>query len=183
MSSTSQTDLTIYGALDVLQGILLLHPPSRLLFSREIYMNQLLDLLDAANPPKVQSQAVLVLVTALLDTPQNSRTFEEIDGLLCVTSVFKSRSTVKEVKMRLLEFLYFYLMPERPKSSIASPPTRVSTDPSRTYSQDSGGGVEIYYDSTRTTEDKQVLLSRHLHNVGELVSDLRESMPFGACFA
>ena len=166
MSSTAQTDVTIFHALEVLQGVLLLHPPSRLLFSREIYMNLLLDLLDAANPPKVQSQAVLVLVTTLLDTPQNARIFEEIDGLACVSNVFKSKSTTKEVKMRTLEFLYFYLMPERPVSRM----------------QDMSMPHDRRYDSTTSTEEKQLLLSKHLNNVGQLVSDLKESSPFGACF-
>jgi hypothetical protein len=34
-----QNDLLIIQTLDLIQGILLLHPPSRSLFSREIYMN------------------------------------------------------------------------------------------------------------------------------------------------
>jgi hypothetical protein len=34
-----QNDLLIIQALGLIQGILLLHPPSRTLFSREIYMN------------------------------------------------------------------------------------------------------------------------------------------------
>lgn len=34
-----QNDLLIVSTLDLLQGILLMHPPSRSLFAREIYMN------------------------------------------------------------------------------------------------------------------------------------------------
>jgi hypothetical protein len=34
-----QNDLLILNALDLIQGILLLHPPSKALFSREVYMN------------------------------------------------------------------------------------------------------------------------------------------------
>jgi hypothetical protein len=34
-----QNDLLILNALDLIQGVLLLHPPSKALFSREIYMN------------------------------------------------------------------------------------------------------------------------------------------------
>jgi hypothetical protein len=93
---------------------LLLHPPSRIIFGREVYMNLLLDLLDPYNCPAIQSQALLVLVTALLATPQNTRTFEHMDGLLTVTSLFKDEETTKNVKVKLLEFLYFYLMPETP---------------------------------------------------------------------
>lgn len=37
-------------------------------------------------------------------------------------------------------------------------------------------------DCTRTTEEKQVLLGRHLHSVDDLVADLRESTPFGGAF-
>src|SRR5689334_15204339 len=77
-----QNDLLILAALSNLQGLLLLHPPSRTIFGREIYMNILLDLLDPYNCPAIQSSALLVLVTALLATPQNTRTFEKMDGLL-----------------------------------------------------------------------------------------------------
>ena len=34
-----QNDLLILSSLDLIQGTLLLHPPSRSLFAREIYMN------------------------------------------------------------------------------------------------------------------------------------------------
>lgn len=195
MGNPSQTDLLILAALDLLQGILLLHPPSRSLFSREIYMNLLLDLLDASNPPKIQAQALLVLVTALLDTPRNTRTFEDIDGLLTVTSLFKSRGTSRDVKMRTLEFLYFYLMPEAPvnspmRSSSAPNTAVLQRSPSkvvdacaghaRTHSGDSGGAAEAAeFSDTRSMEDKQHLLGQYLSNVAELVEDLNESAPFG----
>jgi hypothetical protein len=38
-SHDEQNDLLIVKTLDLIQGILLLHPPSKSLFSREIYMN------------------------------------------------------------------------------------------------------------------------------------------------
>lgn len=37
--SNGQNDLLIISTLDLIQGVLLLHPPSRDLFKREIYMN------------------------------------------------------------------------------------------------------------------------------------------------
>lgn len=192
MGNPSQTDLLIVSTLELLQGILLLHPPSRCLFSREIYMNLLLDLLDPSNPPKIQSQALLVLVTALLDCPRNTRTFESIDGLLTVTSLFKSRSTSKEVKMRTLEFLYFYLMPESAAISVASAPNTavLQRSPSklnnafaghaRTHSGDSGGEMDVDEESgAKNVAEKERLLGRYLSNVAELVQDLEESAPFG----
>ena len=196
MGNPSQTDLLILSALHLVQGILLLHPPSRCLFNREIYMNLLLDLLDSSNPPKVQSQALLVLVTAMLDRPSNTRTFEDIDGLLTVTSLFKSRSTSKDVKMQTLEFLYFYLMPE---SAVLSPSSAPNTavlqrSPSklsnafvghaRTHSGDSGGGMDLNEEpEPKPMEEKQRLLGRYLNNVAELVQDLQESAPFGIAAA
>ena len=75
-------------------------------------MNLLLDLLDPTSCPAIQSSTLLMLVTALLGTPANTRTFEKLDGLLTVTSLFKGRGTGREVKMKVVEFFYFYLMPE-----------------------------------------------------------------------
>jgi hypothetical protein len=193
MGNPSQTDLLIASTLDLLQGTLLLHPPSRCLFSREVHMNILLDLLDSSNPPKIQSQALLVLVVALLDHPRNTRTFEDVDGLLTVTSLFKSRSTSKDVKMKSLEFLYFYLMPEAPVISIVSAPNTaiVHRSPSkldnafaghaRTHSGDSGGDMDVDSEEfeTRTMSEKQRMLGEYLNNVAELVQDLQETAPFG----
>ena len=174
-ASNGQNDLLIVSALELLQGILLIHPPSRSLFAREIYMNLLLDLLDPTCCPAIQSSTILTLVTALLATPANTRTFETLDGLLTVTSLFKSRGTSREVKMKVVEFFYFYLMPETPVSSSAG--GGVQRSPSkRTASRD--GGTQA---GTKTTEEKQGLLGKHLNNVEDLVEDLRESAPFGAC--
>ncbi|WPH02433.1 Hypothetical protein R9X50_00529700 [Acrodontium crateriforme] len=192
MGNAASTDLVILSALDVLQGVLLLHPPSRSLFEREDYMNLLLDLLDYSNPPAIQSQAVLVLVTALLDCPRNTRVFEQVDGLLTVTSLFKSRGTTKDVKMRTLEFLYFYLMPERGPASSNSAPNlaalhRNPNKPARharTHSNDASDGMEMDIDTdeqesdVKGTDEKQRLLGRYLTNVDELVQDLRESTAF-----
>jgi hypothetical protein len=38
-ANDGQNDLQILACLDLIQGALLLHPPSRALFSRELYMN------------------------------------------------------------------------------------------------------------------------------------------------
>lgn len=139
-------------------------------------MNILLDLLDAANPPSVQSQALLVLVSALLATPESTRTFEQMDGLLTVASLFKSRTTSREVKMKVVEFLYFYLMPETSSNEVPiqrHPSKRVGSD-DRRASQLIEPGNEL----TKSTEDKQRLLGQYLSNVADLVEDLKENAPF-----
>lgn len=138
-------------------------------------MNTLLDLLDASNPQAVQSQALLALVSALLSAPENTRTFERLDGLLTVSSLFKSRSTAKEVKMKVVEFFYFYLMPEAgtSKSDLQRRPSKRvgSGDKDRRKPSDSRNEV------TKSTEEKQRMLGRYMSNVAELVQDLQESVP------
>jgi len=184
-------DMCIVATLDLIQGLLLLHPPSKSLFSRELYMNHLLDLLEPVNCPAIQSATLLTLVCALIDTPQNTRTFEALDGLLTITSLFKSRETTREVKLKLVEFLYFYLMPETPSipsaSATVSVPAMLQRSPSKLAGAfnrrtDTRGGrkrADSEDDITRTTEEKQELLGRHLNSVDDLVADLRESSPFG----
>lgn len=174
-------DLLIVAALNLIHGVLLLHPPSRTIFSRENNMNLLLDLLDPGNCPAVQSATLLALVSALLDQPANTRTFEEVDGLLTVTSLFKSRSTSREVKLKLVEFLYFYLMPETPTTTTSSPSNGAGLhrSPSKAVSTLAASDHRMGRE-TRTTDDKQRILGRYLHNVADLVEDLKETAPFGA---
>ncbi|KAM3076243.1 hypothetical protein ACMFMF_005580 [Clarireedia jacksonii] len=179
-SNDGQSDILIIQTLDLIQGILLLHPPSRSLFSRELYMNHLLDLLEPVNCPAIQSATLLTLVCALIDTPKNTRTFETLDGLLTITSIFKSRETSREVKLKLVEFLYFYLMPETPaipNNALA----RAFNGNGREKERESGRARadSVGEAITKSTEEKQALLGRYLHSVEELVADLRESHPFG----
>jgi len=155
-----------------------------------IRFQHLLDLLEPVNCPAIQSATIITLVCALIDTPQNTRTFEALDGLLTITSLFKSRETSREVKLKLVEFLYFYLMPETPSipsaSATASVPAIIQRSPSKlagAFNRADTGASRKRADSesehVRSTEEKQALLGRHLNSVDDLVADLRESTPFG----
>jgi Cell division control protein 14, SIN component len=144
--------------------------------------------MEPVNCPAIQSSTLLTLVVALIDAPQNTRAFENLDGLLTVTSLFKSKSTSREVKLKLVEFLYFYLMPEVPsipKSGARdSVPAILQHSPSKLAGAFRGESVgckqsEGESDFTRTQEDKQAWLSRHLSSVEDLVKDLKTCTPFG----
>ncbi|RKF81453.1 Cell division control protein 14 [Golovinomyces cichoracearum] len=186
-SQGGQNDLLVIQTLDLIQGVLMLHPSSRTLFSRELNMNHLLDLLEPINCPAIQSATIITLVCALIETPQNTRTFENLDGLFICTSLFKSRETSREVKLKLVEFLYFYLMPEFPcvpPNSKTLAPELPKHNPSKL-----GGNLERNDanerednknkdEFTRSIEEKQALLGRYLNSVEDLVADLRESAPF-----
>ena len=126
---------------------------------------------------------MLALVTSLLDHPQNTRTFESLDGLLVVTSLFKARTTPREIKLKLVEFLYFYLMPELPAPKIMTSASNTAVLGGRgkelvaafdrRRETVTGGDSEKANAKTKTTEEKQKLLSKHLSNVEDLVQDLR----------
>ena len=95
--------------------------------------------------------------------------------------------------MKLVEFLYFYLMPEAPPSSASSSISsgysgdggsrQLQKSPSKRLGSSFGGrsvsGVGGDGEAARTTEEKQRLLGRYLSSVEDLVEDLRESAPFG----
>lgn len=144
-------------------------------------------MLEPFNCPAIQSATLLTLVVALIDTPSNTRTFEGLDGLLTVTSLFKSRSTSREVKMKLVEFLYCYLMPETPSipraDQLDSVPAMLQRSPSKLAGAFTAEGRRKRANSsgllTLTTHEKQELLSRHLSNVEDLVKDLKNCAPFG----
>lgn len=91
---------------------------------------------------------------------------------MTITSLFKSRGTSREVKMKVVEFLYFYLMPETPVGG-GWGEGGLQRSPSKRLGS---GGVQVA--GTKTTEEKQGLLGRYLSNVEDLVEDLRESAPW-----
>jgi hypothetical protein len=92
----------------------------------------------------------------LLNQPHNVRTFEALEGLLTVTSLFKATETAKKVKTQIIEFLYFYLMEEKPEAEAED------EDPSQKM---------VRY---RTTEEKERMLGSFLNNIEGLVQDLQE---------
>ncbi len=122
--------------------------------------------------------------------PANVRVFEQLDGLLTITSLFKSRETGREVKFRLTEFLYFYLTPETP--SIPRADSRVSAaapgvmqrSPSK-LAKVFGGGGEVERPGsedgvTLSVEAKKQFVDRYLPGVvDELLKDLDTYKPFG----
>jgi len=93
------------------------------------------------------------------------------------------------VKLKLVEFLYFYLMPEIPSIPRADQRDSVPAIHQRSPSKLAGAfnadsrrkrsGSNPEGDIYLTTEEKQELLSQHLSSVEELVKDLRSCAPFG----
>ncbi|WVQ84842.1 hypothetical protein IAT38_006999 [Cryptococcus sp. DSM 104549] len=63
-----------------------------------------------------------LLFCVLVDSPKNARTFEKLSGLEAVVRVLKGSGVTKEVRMKCIEFLYFYLLPEQndPQRAVSS---------------------------------------------------------------
>jgi large subunit ribosomal protein L3e len=88
----------------------------------------------------------------------NIRLFEDLDGLAVICLMFKRKETSKEVKLKILEFLFFYLVPETQRKDRISHPDGIKR---------------------MNTDDKQKMLARYLSNVNGLVRELYMSKPFG----
>ncbi|KPV76995.1 uncharacterized protein RHOBADRAFT_51965 [Rhodotorula graminis WP1] len=163
-------------SLRLVQGLLLLHPPSQRLFARRSSFEYLLAILDLArtalppaspslaststsNPaplpfpspvlfpptplssPRLSSQrappppdpralaathlalaALDVVLCALVDRPANVRVFEDLDGLAHLVRVLKDKAVAQPVRIKVIELLYFYLLPEANPTSTSSAP-------------------------------------------------------------
>ncbi|KAK9494409.1 cell division protein Cdc14 [Lipomyces doorenjongii] len=183
--SNDLTTLLILSTLDLLQGVLLVHPPSRRVFAREVNMTILLDLLEPqSSPAAIQGATVNTLVCALVEEWPNVRTFEALDGLESICTLFKRKDTDKEVKLRILEFLFFYLIPEPQATQSSS--SRMSHHHAKTKHASPGDGgwsgssnASGNEHVVRTTQEKQHMLGKYLSNVESLVNELRQSQPFG----
>jgi hypothetical protein len=130
---------------------------------------------------------------ALLDAPQNTRVFEQLDGLLTVTSLFKSRETGREVKFRLTEFLYFYLTPETPSipradgkgggNAASGLLQRREGGLAKVFGGGGGGGGAKEGKAggeVLSVEEKKLFVDRYLPGVvDELLKDLDRYKPFG----
>ncbi|KAL5488252.1 hypothetical protein ACEPAI_6360 [Sanghuangporus weigelae] len=162
----------VIQALSLLQGVALMHKPSKEFLCRRSSIEVFVDLLSICRHASARSFANLAnasptksasndypwdptLVSAVLDTllcilvdaPTALRCFEEVKGIEHIVKVLKRPTIPKDVRIKCLEFLYFYLMdestplsdevPVRPSSPVKRPRStpfersRVSTASSR----------------------------------------------------
>lgn len=158
-SDSASADLTVY-VLELLQGMFLLHYQSRNLLAAESTMALFLDLLAPDLGGNVHIAVVNTLVSGMVREVRSIRRFELMGGLEVVSRLFKRKDTPKDVKLRILEFWFFYLVPETQKKPL---PSHHPND----------------LDVRRTAEEKRNILGKHLGNVNGLVQELNVSKPFG----
>lgn len=154
-------------ALDLLQGLFLMHYPSRSILVIESNMRKLVGLLAPTIDFNIHIAVINTLVSGMVRQVSAIRRFEMVGGLAVICDLFKLKDTPKDVKLRILEFLFFYLIPEtyqkkNPKKSV-------------TKQDQAPGNLNI----RQTTEEKQAMLGKYLSNVDGLVYELHTSKPFG----
>ncbi|KAF3178208.1 60S ribosomal protein L3 [Orbilia oligospora] len=173
----SQQDIFLASCLQCLQGTLLLHPESRNLFAREAHMAVVLSitlifvqLLTRRQPLDLRVLTIDTLVSALLECPANMRTFEALNGLQTISLLFRNRQTPERVRLRVTEFLYFYLLPEVEDSQ--------GDQRNRYQMRESGyssaqvvviGSERVMGPKTRSIEQKEEMLGKHLKGIEGII--------------
>ncbi|ANZ76045.1 BA75_02053T0 [Komagataella pastoris] len=151
-NSKSSTILAL--CLEVLHGVLLLHPPSRDYFTQVHNMEMMISFLKSESGDVVNA-AVQCQVAILVRNVLNFRLSEALDGPKIICELLNSPSTLRTTKMKILEFLFFYLIPEE------------------------GTLDGVSSENHKNTKEKAEILKKYLRNVDGLVEELMRSKPFG----
>ncbi|KJA29674.1 hypothetical protein HYPSUDRAFT_60531 [Hypholoma sublateritium FD-334 SS-4] len=122
-------------SLSLLQGTVLNHEHSKIYLGRKPALETLLDLLlvsrhlstpqesaeskarSTPNSPHMTSIVLDTLLCILVDASAALRVFEAASGVQAIVKILKRAGTPREVRMKCLEFLYFYLLDETPTTS------------------------------------------------------------------
>ncbi|KAK7033584.1 hypothetical protein VNI00_012816 [Paramarasmius palmivorus] len=117
ISQSHISHLTITTSL--IQGIVLNHSPSKAWLGRPHPLSVLVELLlasrhlpDTSPNPHLSSTILDTLLCILVDSPPAIRAFEQVKGVEAVVRLLKRSGTGRGVRMKCLEFLYFYLLDE-----------------------------------------------------------------------
>ncbi|GAA6020383.1 hypothetical protein JCM8202_000045 [Rhodotorula sphaerocarpa] len=96
--------------------------PSPVMFPSTPAASPSLGASSGANLPKedVQTQLAIAVLDTLLcglvDRPRNTRAFEATNGLAAIVRVLKDKSVAQNVRIKVIETLFYYLLPETPTS-------------------------------------------------------------------
>ncbi|KAJ7458397.1 cell division control protein 14, SIN component-domain-containing protein [Mycena galericulata] len=143
--------------LSIIQGVCLIHPSTKTYLGRKYALEVLLDLFLSSRhlsstpfassadvsaspvkptvgaPPPLASAILDTLLCILVDASPALRVFEACNGVHAVVKILKRAGTPREVRMKCLEFLYFYLLDETTPSTpliATAPSTPAPTAPS-----------------------------------------------------
>ncbi|GMG55382.1 unnamed protein product [Ambrosiozyma monospora] len=158
-------------------------------------MTILIDFLKPNTPVQLLANLIPALVSVLVRNVGNLRMFEKLEGpkRMCLLLTHKPKQNVnpqswKEVQVKVLEFLFFYLIPETQKpqgsnsATVAkSSGTGVGANGSSDNNLDKSSSASFDGHVRRTMQDKRKILNQYLNvDITEgLINELLESKPFG----
>ncbi|KAI0775406.1 cell division control protein 14, SIN component-domain-containing protein [Irpex lacteus] len=112
------------------------------------------------------------LLCILVDAPSSLRVFESVNGVHTLVKMFKRAATPREVRMRCIEFLYFYLMDE----SLLSQPSQDLQTHSHPHSHSSSISSTSDIPQIPTAPNSPVPTpSQHRHGSALSVSQMSDS--------
>lgn len=126
--------------------------------------------------PSIQISGISTLVSAMVREPRTIRMFEACNGVETMCRLFKSKETPKTVKLRILEFLFFYLIPETKNPILSS--SSNGKDNNNGAGNSDAAQLNLLKQK-KTTEEKSKMLRKYLGNVDGLLAELESSKPFG----
>ncbi|KAJ6587779.1 cell division control protein 14, SIN component-domain-containing protein [Mycena sp. CBHHK59/15] len=139
--------------LSIIQGVCLTHPATKAYLGRRYSLEVLLDLFLASRhlsktpftsaaapgasptkpapgaPPPLASVILDALLCILVDASPALRVFEACAGVHAVVKILKRAGTPREVRMKCLEFLYFYLLDETVPAHTTPAPANTTPEP------------------------------------------------------
>ncbi|KAJ8296370.1 Cell division control protein 14 [Rhodotorula toruloides] len=92
--------------------------------------------------------ALDTLLCALVDRPKNMRKFEENGGLSAIVKVLKDKNVPQAVRIKVVELLYYYLLPEANNPLSPGPPSPDSSFSSLARSTLSTLSSQVLVDAT-----------------------------------
>ncbi|BEI88795.1 uncharacterized protein CcaverHIS019_0201570 [Cutaneotrichosporon cavernicola] len=106
-------------AVNILQGLCLLSKSCKAtagqMWAMEMFIDLVMLLRSQLSPEGKKTTVYLLLdllFCILIDAPNNARMFEDLNGLEAVSRVLRGGSVERDVKIKAMEFLHFYLQPE-----------------------------------------------------------------------
>ncbi|KAH0840193.1 cell division control protein 14, SIN component-domain-containing protein [Lanmaoa asiatica] len=144
----------LYQLLSVIQGITLHHTASKVYLGRRYPLEVLVALLTTSRHTSMITQSSIgsstaslssdktssiahlssaildTLLCVLVDSSAALRMFEDVNGVQAVVKLLKRAGTPREVRMKCLEFLYFYLMDETSHNVSGAPSLGSQSTPS-----------------------------------------------------
>ncbi|KAK8849821.1 hypothetical protein IAR55_005157 [Kwoniella newhampshirensis] len=164
---TTMTTIELTILVKILQGLCLLSRGCKRAVSEGWALEMFIDMLLLLRAQQAQGDEKAIaynimelLFCVLVDSPETARRFEKLSGLEAIVRVLKGTGVTKDVRMKCIEFLYFYLLPEqtdqpRVVSSASSSSSSTSSVDSPLYppsplssSPGSNSSVRLQYDKT-----------------------------------